>query len=462
MSTLLLRRLRAGPTALVTCESVLLLGVVAGVAYLRLGPDAATTLRTNEALAKILLITGVCQISIYYADLYDLRTVVNRAELVLRSLRALGISALLLALIYAFAPAMILGEGIFLVSTLVLLVAIIGWRIVFEWVTRFAGTRERLLLVGSGAGAMKLAHELLDRRDLGVDVVGLVDEDDHIASIPGVPVLGSIADIPAIVRARSVDRVVVSLADARGRLPMDKLLEMRLDGVEFDHLASVYEAYTGKIAVENLRPSWFVFRSGFRKSRRLRTTKRLIDITVASIGFVLAMPLMVLVAIAVRLSSPGPVFYRQRRVGLDGRVFTINKFRSMWSNAEATTGAMWAKPNDTRVTRVGLFLRRTRLDELPQLWNVLVGDMSFVGPRPERPEFVTTLTQQIPFYRQRHVVRPGLTGWAQVRYSYGASVEDALEKLQYDLYYIKHFSIAFDLVVILATIKTVLLQRGAQ
>jgi exopolysaccharide biosynthesis polyprenyl glycosylphosphotransferase len=224
----------------------------------------------------------------------------------------------------------------------------------------------------------------------------------------------------------------------------------------------VYEAYTGKIAVENLRPSWLVFSSGFRKSRRLRATKRLLDVVVASVGLIVAMPVMLLVAIAVRLTSPGPAMYRQQRVGLDGRLFTIQKFRSMRQDAEANTGATWAARNDNRITRVGLFLRRTRLDELPQLWNVLIGDMSFVGPRPERPEFVTTLTQQIPFYRQRHVIRPGLTGWAQVRYSYGASVEDALEKLQYDLYYIKHLSIAFDVLVILATIKTVLLRRGAQ
>jgi len=463
MSTLLLRRLRSGPTALVTFESVLLLGVVAGAAYLRLGPDSAAMLATNEAIVKILLITSVCQLSIYYADLYDLSTVANRAELVLRSIRALGISALLLALIYAFAPAMILGEGVFLVATLLLLASIIGWRIVFEWVTRHAGTHERLLLVGSSGGALKLAQELQSRRDLGVDVVGLVDVDDReMPAVVPVPILGNIADIPAIVRARSVDRVVVSLADARGRLPMEKLLEMRLDGVEFDHLASVYEAYTGKIAVENLRPSWLVFSSGFRKSRRLRATKRLLDVVVASVGLIVAMPVMLLVAIAVRLTSPGPAMYRQQRVGLDGRLFTIQKFRSMRQDAEVHTGATWAVRNDNRITRLGQILRRTRLDELPQLWNVLIGDMSFVGPRPERPEFVTTLTQQIPFYRQRHVIRPGLTGWAQVRYSYGASVEDALEKLQYDLYYIKHLSIAFDVLVILATIKTVLLRRGAQ
>jgi sugar transferase (PEP-CTERM system associated) len=236
---------------------------------------------------------------------------------------------------------------------------------------------------------------------------------------------------------------------------------MKLDGVTFDHLASVYEEYTGKIAVENLRPSWLIFSSGFRKSAWLAAAKRALDLLAASVGVVLAAPVMVLVAAAIRLSSAGPALYHQERVGRQGRPFTVHKFRSMRMDAEAATGAVWATTDDPRITPLGRFLRRTRLDELPQLWNVLKGDMSFVGPRPERPEFVRQLTEQIPFYGQRHVVRPGLTGWAQVRYTYGASVEDALMKLQYDLYYIKNLSLALDLYIIFSTIKTVVLRRGA-
>jgi exopolysaccharide biosynthesis polyprenyl glycosylphosphotransferase len=236
---------------------------------------------------------------------------------------------------------------------------------------------------------------------------------------------------------------------------------MKLDGVSFDHLASVYEELTGKIAVENLRPSWLIFSAGFRKSRLVQSAKRLGDIAASAVGLVVGAPIMGVVAAAVRLTSAGPVLYRQERVGQHGRVFTVVKFRSMRQNAERGTGAVWAAANDTRVTPVGRFLRRTRLDELPQLWNVLKGDMSLVGPRPERPEFVRQLTEQIPFYGQRHVARPGLTGWAQVRYTYGSSVEDALEKLQYDLFYIKNLSLPLDLFIIFSTIKTVLLQRGA-
>jgi sugar transferase (PEP-CTERM system associated) len=259
-----------------------------------------------------------------------------------------------------------------------------------------------------------------------------------------------------------VDRVVVSLADARGRLPMHTLLEMKLAGVQFDHLASVYEEYTGKIALENLRPSWLIFSHGFRKSRWLSAFKRATDVSVAVVGLLICFPLLAVIAIAVRVTSPGPALYHQRRVGLLGREFIVHKFRSMRVDAEADTGPVWAaKVGDPRATRIGVFLRRTRFDELPQLWNVLVGEMSLVGPRPERPEFVRQLTGEIPFYGQRHVVRPGLTGWAQVRYTYGASTEDALQKLQYDLYYIKNMSAALDVFILLGTIKTVILQRGA-
>jgi sugar transferase (PEP-CTERM system associated) len=334
----------------------------------------------------------------------------------------------------------------------------------FVWTSRQVGPRERILLVGTNDAAVELARELFERHDLGVKIVGFIDPDPARVGAPVLNpgVIGTVEDIPAIVRARGVDRVVVSLSDARGKLPMDKLLEMKLDGVAFDHLTSVYEQYTGKIAVDNLRPSWLIFSEGFRKSRVQTALKRLIDIVGAGVGLIIALPIMAAVAAAVKLSSGGGVMYHQARVGLRGHVFTVHKFRSMRADAERQTGAVWATPNDSRVTAVGRFLRRTRLDELPQLWNVLCGDMSIVGPRPERPEFVTTLTKQIPFYGQRHTVRPGLTGWAQVRYTYTASVEDAMEKLQYDLFYIKNRSIALDLFIAAKTVKTVLMQRGGQ
>jgi sugar transferase (PEP-CTERM system associated) len=277
---------------------------------------------------------------------------------------------------------------------------------------------------------------------------------------PGI--IGTVDDIPSLVKTHAIDRVVVSLSDARGKLPMDRLLDMRMAGVSFVHLPSIYEEYTGKIAVENLRPSWLIFSDGFTQVKAVGGVTRFIDLVAGGLALVLAQPLMIVAGVAIKLTSAGPMLYRQQRVGLNGRVFTIYKFRSMRADAEAETGAVWATPgNDPRVTRVGAFLRRSRIDELPQLWNVLAGDMSLVGPRPERPEFVKSLTEQIPFYGQRHVVRPGVTGWAQVRYSYGASVEDAMEKLQYDLFYVKNKAVTLDMYIIFETLKTVLTRSGS-
>jgi sugar transferase (PEP-CTERM system associated) len=444
-------------------ESGLIVGGISLAVFICVG--AGVWEAGDHALVKALLIAGVCQVCLYFADLYDLRIVTDRRELFVRLLQALGATSVILALLYLWFPGLVIGRGVFVVASAFLVSLIVGWRLIFDWITRRLGMRERLLLVGTSAAGVMLARELHERQDLGVAIVGFIDADPARVGTPVLNpgVIGTIEDIPAIARARSVDRVVVNLADSRGKLPMEKLLEMKLEGVQFDPLASVYEEYTGKIAVENLRPSWLIFSPGFRKGRLLRAVKLVIDLSVGTLGLVLAAPVMLLIGLAVKMTSDGPALYSQTRVGQHGRVFIIHKFRSMRRDAESSaTGAVWARPNDDRVTTVGRFLRRTRLDELPQLWNVLRCDMSLVGPRPERPEFVCDLAQQIPFYGQRHIVKPGLTGWAQVRYTYAASVEDAMEKLQYDLFYIKNLSIALDVYIILKTIKTVLLQRGAQ
>jgi sugar transferase (PEP-CTERM system associated) len=439
---------------------------VAASSYVRLGPDAWNTFVAADGMFKIVLVVGVCQLCLYYADLYELRGLTSFRDLLVRLLQALGATSLILAGIYFWSPDWIIGRGVFLISVVFIVSLVVSWRAAFAWLTQRVAPRERLLLVGTSVAAIELARELFVRRqELGVEIVGFIDPDPERLGAPilNPGVVGAIEDIPLLVSRLHVDRVVVSLADARGKLPMDKLLDIRLEsGVTFDHLASVYEEYTGKIAVENLRPSWLIFSEGFRKTRILLATKRAIDLVVSAVGAVIAMPIMLLVALAVRCTSQGPVFYHQRRVGWHGQVFTVHKFRTMKVDAERHTGPMWSTANDDRITSIGRLLRRTRLDELPQLWNVLIGEMSFVGPRPERPEFVTELTEKIPFYGQRHVLKPGLTGWAQVRYTYGASVEDAIEKLQYDLYYIKNLSIALDVVIMLETIKTVVLRRGAR
>ena len=465
MIRLLLYRLTFRSLALVLCETALIVSAIALATYIRLGASGLEFLTTPDGILKTLLIASVTQLCLYYADLYDLRLLQDRLGLFVQIIQALASASLLLALVYYWFPALVIGRGVFAIAAFMIIVTVAGWRFAFEGLSRRAGPRERLLLVGTTPAAVSLAKELFDRRhDLGVEIVGFVDPDPARVGAPVLNpgVVGTIDDIPALVKRRKVDRVVVSLGDARGKLPMDKLLEMRLEGVTFDHLASVYEEYTGKIAVENLRPSWFIFSSGFRKSQVLAVLKRTLDITFAVIGFALSWPIMLLIALSTKLTSPGPVLYHQRRVGRHGREFTVHKFRTMHQNAEAATGPVWAaKAGDSRVTTFGAFLRRSRLDELPQLWNVLVGEMSFVGPRPERPEFVSELSKTIPFYGQRHAVRPGITGWAQVKYTYGASVEDALQKLQYDLFYIKNLTIPLDLFIVLQTVKTVLLRRGA-
>ena len=458
-----MRPLTVRSLTLVGFETLLIVLAIAVAAFLRLG--TWDLLSTGQGIAQIVIVAVITQACLYYADLYNLRVVADRRELIISLIQALGTASLILAALYYWFPMLIIGRGVFMIAASITIVVAVGWRLLFEWTSGRMRPRERLLIVGTSPASVELARELYERRhEVGVDIVGFVDPDPARIGAPVLNpgVIGVVDDIPAIVRQRKVDRVVVSLADARGKLPMQKLLEMKLDGVTFDHLPSVYEEYTGKIAVENLRPSWIIFSGGFRKSPAVAACKRLGDITVASLVLIAALPIMGLMAIAVRLTSQGPVLYHQRRVGRHGVPFTVHKFRTMRHGAEAESGPVWAsKAGDPRLTPIGGWLRRVRLDELPQLVNIIRGEMSLVGPRPERPEFVSALTEQIPYYGQRHVVRPGLSGWAQIRYTYGASTEDALQKLQYDLYYIKNLSLALDVYIMFETIKTIVLRKGA-
>jgi sugar transferase (PEP-CTERM system associated) len=451
---------------IVVFETALIFALVAVAAWLRLNQQDWDISLAQHGVAKAFLVVFVTQACLYFADLYSSRQGADRRDLFIRIMQALGAASFILAGIYFLFEDLAIGRGVFLIAAVLVIAGVVGWRVLIELTSKAMGPRERLLLVGTSPAAVALAKELHEHRvELGVEIVGFVDPDPSKVGAPVLNpgVIGTVADIPSIVSDRRVDRVVVSLADARGKLPMDELLRMKLDkGVTFDHLPTVYEEYTGKIAIENLRPSWLIFSGGFKKTRLLLAAKRALDIVAAFIGLLLLAPIMVAVALLVRLTSKGPALYHQERVGQGGRVFTVHKFRSMRQDAEAGTGAVWAQARDSRITPIGGFLRRTRLDEVPQLWNVLTGDMAMVGPRPERPEFVGQLTEQIPFYGLRHSVRPGVTGWAQVRYTYGASVEDSMEKLQYDLFYIKHMTVAFDLFVLFSTVKTVILRRGAQ
>jgi sugar transferase (PEP-CTERM system associated) len=450
---------------LLTGETCLLLTAVLIGVFLQMGTPAFPALSDGAGLVRVLLIVAICQVCLHYADLYDLPRIRNPRELVIRLTAAVAATALILAALYSWFPRWTLAPGVVLVAGFLALSFVPSWRLTCAWLATRAAPAARLLIVGTNPAAVALARELDERRhQLGVEIVGFADSSpEHIGQMVLGRAVRPVEDIPAMIRRTGADRIVVSLPDARGKLPMRELLDVRLRAnVTFDHLASAYERYTGKIAIESLRPSWFIFSSGFRKTRPLLLAKRALDVALALTGLVVAAPFVFGAALLVRLTSPGAVLYSQERVGLNGRVFTIYKLRTMRADAEAATGPVWSTPNDPRVTPIGRVLRQTRLDELPQLWNVLRGEMSIVGPRPERPEFVAQLRTVIPFFDQRHVLKPGLTGWAQVRHAYAASVEDAVEKLQYDLYYVKNLSLWLDLVILAETVKTVVRQRGAR
>jgi sugar transferase (PEP-CTERM system associated) len=439
-------------------ELLLIFGSVALAALVQQTPDLAAN------LWKIALVTLVCQLCLYYNDFYDLTVVHSNRELIVRLLQAAGAASIVLAAIYFLAPALMIGDGIFVSALFVFLVAILGWRLAFNSVTgSLKLDEERVLFVGTGDTARKVARQILDQHDFAYRVVGFIDDDPSRIGerIVNPAIVGTPADIDRLVAEHQIDRIVVGLSDRRGKLPVEELLRAKMAGIRVEDATTTYERVTGKILIDDLRPSWLIFSDGFRVSRLTRLMKRSIDLTLSLVMAVLALPLMAATALLVFIEDGRPVLYRQERVGENGRTFVLSKFRSMRKDAEKGGRPIWAKDGDDRVTRVGRVIRKTRLDELPQLWNVIRGDMSFVGPRPERPFFVDQLSRDIPFYQQRHAVKPGLTGWAQVKYRYGSSREDAMEKLRYDLYYIKHLSVFFDLTIVFDTVKVVLFRKGA-
>jgi sugar transferase (PEP-CTERM system associated) len=321
-----------------------------------------------------------------------------------------------------------------------------------------AGAPQRLLILGTGELARDLGREIRRRSDLGIELIGFAAEDVSSYTgddLFGRTVLGVVCDVDSIVKAGSISRIIVAIEDRRGQLPIRDLVRLRVRGVRIDDAHTVLTALTGRVWLRSVKASWFIFSGGFTATRITAFAKRMMDILLSSAGFALSFPIMCLVALAIRLETKGPIVYRQVRVGKGGRQFEVLKFRSMSVDAELNGQAMWAANNDPRVTRVGAFIRKYRLDELPQFINIIRGEMSFVGPRPERPFFVQQLRDAIPYYDERHSVRPGLTGWAQIRYGYGSSVADAQRKLEYDLFYLKNMSILFDCVIVFGTIRIV-------
>jgi sugar transferase (PEP-CTERM system associated) len=438
------------------CEILLIFGSVAIAAHAHGLPGGVAS-----DLWKIALVTGLCQICFYYNDLYDLTVVHSSRELLIRLLQAAGAAAILIALLYLLIPSLAIGNGIIVSSLVIFLTAIVAWRLLFNRLAYTSPLEERVLIVGSGSIARQLARQIQHRHDFGYRVAGFLAEPEAPGVLSG-SIVGALDELPRILGSGMVDRIVIALSDRRGRLPIAELLRAKLRGIQVEDATTMYERLTGKILVDDLKPSWLIFGDGFVISKGTRIVKRAFDLAASAAGLVCAAPAMLVTALAIYLDSGGPVLYSQARVGEHGRTFVLYKFRSMRTDAEQAGEARWAADNDERVTRVGRCIRKIRLDELPQLWNVLRGDMSFVGPRPERPFFVEQLEAVIPYYSQRHAVRPGITGWAQVQYQYGASIEDAMEKLRYDLYYVKHLSIAFDLSIVFDTVKVILFGKGAR
>jgi sugar transferase (PEP-CTERM system associated) len=444
---------------LLFCYEGTLVGVTVLVAAcFRLGVHAGLTM--PHVAKKALLFAAVLQAAFYYAGLYELSATRHARVVYERAMRGVLLAAVVLSLAFYVAPPIEIGRGIFLVALSLSMLGVPAWRILYNGVTEGSGFLRRTLIVGNGELARELMKMVSTRPDLGLDLVGMLARDRADVD-PGAGVIGTYRDLFDLVTSESIQVVLVAYPDRRGTLPVEQLLEVKFRGVEVEEGIAFYERETGKIFVRELKPSQLIFAEGFRVRPTTRRLKRLLDLVVAALGLLLAAPLMLLTALAIAVDSPGPVIYRQVRAGELGRPFALYKFRSMRIDAE-NLGARFAEENDPRITRVGRFIRKTRIDELPQLYNVLRGEMSMVGPRPERPVFIEQLEQQVPYFKQRLYVKPGLTGHAQVRCRYGATAEDHLEKLEYDLYYIKSYSVLFDLSIILDTIKVVLLRIGAR
>jgi sugar transferase (PEP-CTERM system associated) len=426
-------------------------------AWVVLRDDSYLVLNYEGGWYKLFIFTGVVLLCSHWFDLYDTARLNTRGELYFRLLMVPGVLAFVTAAVSYFRPNYLLSGSSMALGLFIVALALSGWRLGYGWLVQLPILVERVYVLGTGERAQRLVQGLRQNPESGVEIASWTGKLEGEVTRESVA-----AHLMKVVETQKVHRVIVAVADRRGTIPMEELLDLRMQGVKVEEATSWLEKISGKIEVENLNPSWLVFSEGFRRSPMFVFVRRVLSIFISLIGLLLTLPLLPFIMLAIRLDSKGPVFYTQTRVGKGGKLFKVVKFRTMRQDAESGTGAQWAANNDPRVTRVGKFLRTSRLDEIPQLWCVLKGDMAFVGPRPERPEFIEELSKKIPYYGVRHMVRPGVTGWAQVKYKYGSTIEDAREKLQYDLFYIKNASIGLDLLIMFQTVKIVLLGRGAQ
>jgi sugar transferase (PEP-CTERM system associated) len=447
----------------VFAETLLLVLCIMGAHYLRMHESPFAAKAPQHFLLKALFVAAIFQLFLHLNDVYGFRGTHVSKEYALRIFQGLAMATLALCVVNFAVPDAMLGRGVLGITLLLIMLFLVTWH---TFLRLYLGTRTphaNLLVLGTGNLAREAVREILRRPELGIKVVGFVDDNPELigVSIVNPKVVGVYEDLPDLVSKHHVDRIVVGLQDRRGKLPIKELLDFKTRGVAIEEATTFYERIAGKIPIENLKPSWMVFNSGFGVSKRMLVEKRILSLVISSILLILLSPIILLLMALVKLDSKGPVFYKQERVGQGGKSFMLIKFRSMFENAEEETGPVWAVEGDSRVTRIGRIMRATRLDELPQLWNVLRGDMSLVGPRPERPHFVQELAEAIAFYPLRHVIKPGVTGWAQINYGYANSLEHTVEKLQYDLFYVKNMSWILDALILMETVKTVLVRKGS-
>ena len=434
--------------------------------FLRLGSTGTyDQLNEHYGALKIALSSIVLILSLYLHDLYDFRIISRREEMTFRMIQAVGLSWATLAIIYYMVPNLEIGPGTALYAIVVTLAILLTIRLLLYALLDHPLIGEKILIVGDGSEEIDTIRAATMQRAAGYRVVGFlgVNGQPDQPEMHIVPRLGSVSQLETIVHSEHIDRIVVGLRQRRDVVPVESLLRLRLDGNVFiDECSSFYERVAQKVHLDMLRPSWLIFSEHSRNTLIKLAFRDFVHRLLALTGLIVSFPVAILTAILIKIESPGPVFYTQERVGKNDRRFKVIKFRSMRVDAESNGTPVWSTVDDGRVTFIGKVIRKIRIDEIPQFWNIIKGEMNFVGPRPERPYFVKQLSQQIPFYEHRHLVAPGLTGWAQVKYPYGSSLADAREKLEYDLYYIKNQTLVLDLLIVLQTFKIIVLGRGGR
>ncbi|MDE2342069.1 MAG: TIGR03013 family PEP-CTERM/XrtA system glycosyltransferase [Betaproteobacteria bacterium] len=451
---------------LALCEFALL-GMALYVAVdLRFYGDAQDMIRLHDTLGwRVFVFAAVLLLGMAAMGQYQLQMRSTWFGVLARQAVGFVLGGLTLLVLYYVIPRAYIGRGVLGIALVLGFVLVTIFRLIFLRFARIESLKRRILVLGAGNRAAQLMTLVRDDADrFGFRIVGFVPCHGEDPLVDASQLLPQDISLAALARREQIDEIVVAVDDRRGGMPMDALLECRQLGIEISDMTRFFELESGRLQLSFTDPSWLVFSGGFSATALHRFSKRCFDLSLSLLVLLLTWPLMLLVALAIRLESgPGqPILYVQERVGALGKTFKLYKFRSMRTDAERDGVARWAKQNDDRVTRVGRFIRKTRLDELPQLWNVLKGEMSLIGPRPERPQFVADLSHKLRYYSLRHCLKPGLAGWAQLRYPYGASDEDAAEKLKYDLYYVKNHSLLFDCLILIQTVEVVLFGRGAR